>query len=252
MAEQRIPSHPLARQAALCAGLSLLALGSGCAGSLLRPDPSFTFFETASSSVDPWYQNVEDWQARENDHRPTERLANAKEIREAGPMTGLLRVKMAKWTNKERLALAKEIAAWAQIESRRHFRFDPPTNAANDPWPTTRDLLANNRDDCDGLDLISYKLMREFGFPQDQLYRAIVRRERDRGNHMVTLWFEDPRDPWVIDASGVVTKRVRRFSELLGWTPTVLFNDTKQFTPRHLGAVRDVGDVARSEDQAAR
>ena len=91
--------------------------------------------------------------------------------------------------------------------------------------------------------------MREFGFPQDQLYRAIFRRERDLGNHMVTLWFEDPRDPWVIDASGVVTKRVRRFSELLGWTPTVLFNDTTQVTPRHL---RDVGDVARSEDQAAR
>ena len=76
-----------------------------------------------------------------------------------------------------------------------------------------------------------HKLMREFGFPPDQLFRAIVRRDRDRANHMVTLWFEDRDDPWVIDAIGAVTSKVRRFSDLSGWTPTKVFNEREQYTP---------------------
>jgi predicted transglutaminase-like cysteine proteinase len=239
------PSRFHRRPAVLLAATAVLGLATGCAGAGFRPDPVYTFFETPTREVDPWYRNVLRWQEREKAHRPTERLANAEEIREAGPLTSLLRVKMAKWTSHERLALAKEIAAWSQVESRRHYRFDPPTNAKDDPWPTTKDLLETNRDDCDGLDLISYKLMREFGFPEDELFRAIVRRDADHGNHMVTLWFEDPADPWVIDASGVVTKSVRRFSELLGWTPTVVFNEHQQFTPRRiaeLGVASSGGD----------
>ncbi len=61
------------------------------------------------------------------------------------------------------------------------------------------------------------------------VYRAIVRRDRDRANHMVTLWFEDADDPWVLDATGAMTMKMRRFSELPGWTPTKMFNELEQF-----------------------
>ena len=141
---------------------------------------------------------------------------------------------MGRWENAERLAMARRVADWAQGESRRHYRFDPPTDAASDPWPTTKDLLRTNSDDCDGLDLIAYELLRQFGFPREQLFRAIVRRDRDGGNHMVTLWFDESEDPWVIDAIGAMTLKVRRFSELPGWTPTAVFNEQQQFTPQRL------------------
>ena len=83
--------------------------------------------------------------------------------------------------------------------------------------------------DCDGLDLIAYRLLLEFGFRRDRVYRAIVKRARDGGNHMVTLWFEDPEDPWILDATGAMTFRMRRFSEIEGWRPRKVFNETVQF-----------------------
>ena len=41
--------------------------------------------------------------------------------------------------------------------------------------------------------------LRELGFDKAEVYRAIVYRKSDQQHHMVTLWFEDPDDPWVID-----------------------------------------------------
>jgi hypothetical protein len=217
----------------------LCAASLGCASLInLEEGGHFRYFEQPVPSTDPWYGKVENWQSREREHRPQEALADADGIREAGPRSGLLRVKMGRWTAKERLAMVKRIATWSQQESRRHYRFDPPTDYSNDPWPTTKDLLDQNGDDCDGLDLITYKLMRSFGYPRGELFRAIVKRQRDGANHMVTLWFEDPKDPWVVDATGAVTMTVRRFSQLPGWTPTKVFNEEIQFTPVPLGVNR--------------
>ncbi len=214
---------------ALGALLALLALG--CATGPGASQVRFHFFEQPVQAVDPWYAKVADWQARERHDRPYEAEAEAEAVSRAGPNTGLLRVKMSRWTTEQRHALASRITAWAQETSRRHYRFDPVTDVAGDPWPTTKGLMDRNGDDCDGLDLITYKLMRDFGFPQDQLFRAIVKRNRDGANHMVTLWFEDPHDPWVVDATGAVSLKVRRFSQLPGWTPTKVFDDSIQFTP---------------------
>ena len=88
---------------------------------------------------------------------------------------------------------------------------------------------ADNGDDCDGLDLIVYGLLLDFGFDPDRVYRTIVKRDRDRGNHMITLWFEDPHDPWVLDATGAMTFTMLRFSETEGWTPIKVFNERVQF-----------------------
>ena len=209
---------------------ALLALG--CATSGPSGDGGFyRYFEPAASKGDYWYPKVDEWQGRERRDRPTETDGVAELMETKGPKTGLLSVKMGRWASEERLVLAKRIAAWAQEEARRHYRFDPLEDAANDPWPTTKDLLDRNGDDCDGLDLIVYEILREFGFPERQLYRAIVRRNRDRANHMVTLWFDETDDPWVIDATGAVTLHVRRFSTLPGWTPTKLFNEHVQYSP---------------------
>ena len=57
-----------------------------------------------------------------------------------------------------------------------------------------------------------------------------MRRNRDRRNHMVTLWFEDPEDPWVFDSTGVLTRGLILFSKIVGWTPTAVFNEREQFS----------------------
>jgi hypothetical protein len=231
------------RLAAALAAL-LFCAPLGCSSLLsLEEGGHFRYFAEPVPSADPWYSKVARWQVRERRDRPQENLTGSEAIEAAGPHSGLLRVKMGRWTSEERLALAKRIASWAQEESRRHYRFDPPTSWADDPWPTTKDLLDQNGDDCDGLDLITYKLMRSFGFPREQLFRAIVKRQRDGANHMVTLWFEDPEDPWVVDATGAITMNVRRFSQLPGWTPTKVFNEQQQFTPVPLG----LDSLARSD-----
>lgn len=227
-------AHLLALVTACCA----LA---GCASTgLSAGEIRFGFFEAAARERDPWVAKIEDWQRREQRHRPETALASI-ETQRAKPKSMLLRVKMGRWETRERLAMARRVAEWTQGVARRHYRHDPPTDAASDPWPTTKDLLDQNGDDCDGLDLIAYELLLQFGFPHEALYRAIVKRDRDGENHMVTLWFDRADDPWVIDATGAVSLAVRRFSRLEGWTPTALFNERDQFTPRRLS------DLGRAE-----
>jgi predicted transglutaminase-like cysteine proteinase len=129
--------------------------------------------------------------------------------------------------------------------ARRYYRWDPASQDPNfDHWPTVGGLLSTNGDDCDGLDLIAFQMLREFGFPSDRVFRAIVRRNRDQANHMVTLWFEDRGDPWVLDATGAVTFSMVRFSQLEGWTPTKVFNDRSQYLAT---AAQQSPSVARGE-----
>lgn len=215
----------------LAAALAGLSLGCAAFSPPAGRAPAVEFFAAPRPERDPWFDKVADWQSRERRDRPETRLADAATQR-ARPQSSLLPIKMGRFEREERLSLLRRITAWSQAAARRHYRFDPPTDAANDPWPTTKDLLDTNGDDCDGLDLIAFELMREFGFPPDELFRAIVKRDRDGANHMVTLWFDEGPDPWVVDATGAVSLRVVRFSQLPGWTPTALFNENDQYTPR--------------------
>jgi len=217
--------------AAALALVLVVSLTAGCAGipRYPRPDYTFGFFGEVPSDRDFWHDKVADWQVRQR----TDLAAMAAEpaAYPSRRRSGLLSIKQAQWEQRERRELAKRIFLWTQEEARAHYRFDPITDVAGDPWPTSKNLFDTNGDDCDGLDLIAYELMRSFGFPADELYRAVIRRDRDGGNHMVTLWFEDPEDPWVMDATGAMSRRLRRFSEFLGWTPTKVFNEYAQFTP---------------------
>ena len=49
---------------------------------------------------------------------------------------------------------------------------------------------------------------------------------------MVTLWFEDSADPWVIDPTGAMTLGMPRMSELRDWVPIKVFTDRVEYTVR--------------------
>ncbi|HTY16855.1 MAG TPA: hypothetical protein VMH82_03915 [Myxococcota bacterium] len=212
----------------------LLALALGCAtGSHggASAGKHYDFFAAPvanNDDVDPWYPKVVEWQGRAQKDKPEPLLVTHRSLANA-ENTGWLRLEMGAWREEERRALAKRILDWTQHQARKHYKLDLTNDPVFDHWPTVGELLVDNGGDCDAVDLIAYQLMREFGFPADHLYRAIVRRDRDRANHMVTLWFETGDDPWVLDATGAMTFSMRHFSELPGWTPTKVFNEDKQF-----------------------
>ncbi len=189
-------------------------------------DTHFVFFSGARLDDDPWFEKVEEWQRR----ALAEGATGSSAIRDTGiTRSALLSNKIGEFEAVEKRKLARRINGWAQIQARKHYRSEPNADFDADHWPTFGELIERNGDDCDGLDLIGYQLLREFGYPQNAVYRAIVRRDRDRANHMVTLWFEDADDPWVLDATGAMTMKMRRFSKLPGWTPTKMFNEFEQY-----------------------
>jgi hypothetical protein len=220
--------------ALLPALLATALIAGGCAttgGGKPRHARSFDFFGAAiahDDKNDPFYPKVEEWQGRML--QEGNRLPGTGRSLRSGMQSGKLTLAMGAYRDEERVELAKRITDWSQHMARRYYKWDPGhDDPVYDHWPTVGELLANNGDDCDGLDLIAYQMLREFGFPVDRVYRAIIRRDRDKANHMVTLWFEDPKDPWVLDATGAVTFAMRKFSQLEGWTPTKIFNEHGQF-----------------------
>ena len=64
------------------------------------------------------------------------------------------------------------------------------------------------------------------------MFRSIVVRRSDGQHHMVTLWFEDPEDPWVLDPTGAMTSGMPRMSEVPGWVPLKVFSDERDYTVR--------------------
>jgi hypothetical protein len=130
--------------------------------------------------------------------------------------------------------MARQLAEWIQQESRQHYVPDGPI----DRWATLAETLRQNGDDCDGLELLPLNLLRELGVPRDRVYRAIVYRRSDGQHHMVTLWFEDREDPWVIDPTGAMTSGMPHMSEVPGWVPLKVFSETEDFSVEHRWVAR--------------
>jgi hypothetical protein len=217
-------------------GLAWLAscgLALACASPTPRPEVSFRFF-VAAEPGDVWFEKVRQWQGRELAGDPAEIRRSAR----PDARSGLLREKFRAFADEEKRALARRFVEWAQEQAMLHYRFDDRQDLEGDDWPTTEDFFLRNGDDCDGIDLIAYNLMLDLGFPADQIYRAVIRRDYDGEFHMVTLWFEGPDDPWVIDTTGAMTMKMRRLSELPGWTPAVIFNAKAHYTVRRLETLR--------------
>lgn len=222
----------------LTALLSALSLGAGCATPSKMAASSVRFFE-APMTEDPWTPQIASWQARERALpdvellRPAASVSNSaaaaedRTVRGATPR-GDLRAEYFAFRIERKRAQAREMATWIQSTAKQHYIPDGPV----DHWATLAETLARNGDDCDGLELLTYHYLRDLGFRDDEVYRAIVFRPSDKQHHMVTLWFESRDDPWVIDPTGAMTQGMPRLSEVPGWVPLKVFSETEEFTVR--------------------
>jgi predicted transglutaminase-like cysteine proteinase len=213
------------------------SLTPGCAHVPFAPRARavFAFFD-APAQDDPWSAKIAGWQLREHAAEADLAIAPAS-VSGPGesaptPSAPSLRDKFASFRREQQRRQASEVAAWLQENARSHYRPD----AAFDHWATLEETLAADGDDCDGLELLAFNLLRELGFSKDEVFRAVVHRAEDGQHHMVTLWFEDPADPWVIDPTGAMTSGMPHLSEVAGWAPLKVFDDTREFTPHEVAA----------------
>jgi hypothetical protein len=212
-----------------------LALGQGCATGL--PTRMAWDYFAAPRSDDPWMRKIAQWQERERSERgdaaavAPAAVAGASDGSSDSPKpVGDLRGEYDAFRAAQRRTFARDLANWIQWKAQDHYIPDGPV----DRWATLAETLDGNGDDCDGLELLVYNMLREFGFGEHEVYRAIVVRPSDGQHHMVTLWFEDRSDPWVIDPTGAMTTGMPHMSEVPGWRPLKVFSSDERFTVERL------------------
>lgn len=212
--------------------LGSLALGGGCQTPLAIP-ALYDYFSSPAPD-DAWSVKIRGWQEREIVSAPEPAIDRV--ARPDPAQVGELRQEYEEFRAEQRRELARHAVAWIQARARDHYIPDGPI----DHWATFEETMERNGDDCDGLELLGFHFLRDLGFPEDQIFRAIVVRRSDGMHHMVTLWFEDPQDPWVIDPTGAMTSGMPRMSEMRDWVPLKVFSDHKDFsvTDAHFAAVR--------------
>jgi predicted transglutaminase-like cysteine proteinase len=208
---------------------ALLAEASDTPDVSAEPSPRYRYFEPPPLE-DFWSSKIVRWQILQQGSRRMDALGGAssgghsRSIEEPGESSGL-RVKYDAFRREQKRAQAREIAAWIQDQSRVHYVSD----GSVDRWATLEETLAMNGDDCDGLELLVYNSLLELGFERSEVFRSIVYRPIDGQHHMVTLWFESPEDPWVIDPTGAMRSGMPRMSEVDDWVPLKLFTETGEY-----------------------
>jgi hypothetical protein len=140
-----------------------------------------------------------------------------------------LRTEYARFLASRKRAIAREFADWVQSQAKAHYIAD----GVVDHWATLEETLRADGDDCDGLELLAFHGLRNLGFDPSTVFRSIVYRPSDGQHHMVTLWFEDANDPWVIDPTGAMTTGMPRMSQLPEWAPLKIFTEDREFTVEH-------------------
>jgi predicted transglutaminase-like cysteine proteinase len=208
--------------ARIAALLACLSLGGGCQTSL-GPTSLYQYFASPSPG-DAWSIKIRGWQERERVSAPDPSAASQLDPTRLGD----LRAKYDTFREERRRELARNVAKWIQDQARDHYIAD----GAVDHWATFEETFQRNGDDCDGLELLVFHFLRDLGFPEDEVFRAIVVRRTDGQHHMVTLWFEDPDDPWVIDPTGAMTTGMPRMSEMPEWVPLKIFSDVADWSVR--------------------
>lgn len=212
--------------------LLMTCLALGCGG-LSGAALSYRYFD-APASDDIWSHKIAGWQDRERAQEAVDQAApgstastvGAGPASQAPPSADSLRAKYRAFRVEHRRELARDVALWVQSQSKIYYIPDGPI----DHWATLEETLARNGDDCDGLELLAYYFLKDLGFRDDEVYRAIVYRPSNGEHHMVTMWFEDPNDPWVIDPTGAMTTGMPHMSEVPGWVPLKVFTETAEYT----------------------
>ena len=204
-----------------CAITLVALLSSSCASTSILPVLSFDFFTPAGGN-DPWNQKIENWQAR---HLLDPAVKGA-----WTPDASPLARSYARFKRDLRRKIVAETVIWVQERSKSHYRPD----GVRDHWATLGEVIEAGEDDCDGLDLLTFVLLRDLGFDESEIYRAIVVEDGTGQHHMVTLWFEDGHreDPYVLDPTGVVTSELVRMSGIQSWEPIELFDERDHFAVR--------------------
>jgi hypothetical protein len=218
------------RVAAIAAAVTLTLCG-GCLGIALGPQ-AYRYFATPRPD-DAWSRKISEWQQRERDAGAEVELKTPAAVAVSGAEAAAegvadresLRSKFSAFLAEQRRAQAREVAAWIQDVAQEHYVADGPV----DRWATLEETFRHDGDDCDGLELLTYNLLRELGFGENEVYRAIVFRRSDGQHHMVTFWFENADDPWVIDPTGAMTSGMPRMSEMHGWEPLKVFSQSRDF-----------------------
>lgn len=223
--------------------LVILAGDLGCAA-LRAPVPGYGYF-TSPQYKDAWSAKIGAWQRRERAEyaavaTPPASIAAAPSASASGTEpdpestanrldpTGGLRSKYFDYRAEQKREMARSLAGWVQDQARAHYFPDGPI----DHWATLEETLTRGGDDCDGLELLTFHALRDLGFSSKEVYRAIVFRPEDGQHHMVTLWFEQEDDPWVLDPTGAMTLGMPRMSSLPDWVPLKVFSDTMEYTVR--------------------
>ena len=230
------------RRTQVFAAALLLLSGMGCAGISFgdRTEAGLDYFQRPHPD-DLWSPKIAGWQRREQfDSALLAPLASGPAVESAGDSGANdqlpddqaaeagLRAKYFNFRVERRRTLARDVASWIQSEAKQHYRED----GAVDHWATLEETLARGGDDCDGLELLAFHALRDLGFSSSEVYRAIVVRPSDGQHHMVTLWFENPDDPWVIDPTGAMTLGMPRMSDLPDWAPIKVFSERLEYTVR--------------------
>ena len=194
---------------------------TSCSTTQALPILGFDFFVPADAA-DPWNSKIKNWQGRHATDETVHGVKNA---------DSSLGRDYDLFSREIKRRVAKEAVAWVQARSRSHYRPD----GASDHWATLGEVIRSGADDCDGLDLMTFVLLRKMGFAKDEIYRAIIVEDGTGQHHMVTLWFEggERTDPFVLDPTGVVTNEMVRLSQVPDWEPIELFDEQAHFEVRN-------------------
>lgn len=182
------------------------------------PPVSLNFFVPAAVD-NPWQQKIENWQARHH----LDPIRRGEAPRKASELAA----EYKHFAGELRRKIAAETVAWVQNESRRYYRPD----GERDHWATLGEVIENDGDDCDGLDLLTFQTLRQMGFGEHEIFRAILVERGTGQHHMVTLWFEgaERKDPFVLDPTAVITPGMVRLSDVPGWEAIELFDETAHY-----------------------
>jgi len=216
-------------------GLALLAVSFlSCANQHTLAPVALDFFVEAPQD-NPWNHKIENWQER---HSQDPAVAD-KELESES----VLGKEYHDFTLRLRREVVAETVDWVQARSREAYRPD----GERDHWATLGEVVAQGGDDCDGLDLLTFVLLRRLGFREDEIFRSIVVERSTGQHHMVTLWFDrDTEDPLVLDPTGVVTTGLARLSDVTDWEPIELFDEREHYAVGPFGS----GHTARTGSNA--